>query len=111
LRETITILKMDHTGKEVWRYTGEFVEGTSERVTIKTVFRRDNVGLGYVVFRKGDYPYEHFYLNRWYNIFQLHDKDTHQIKGLYCNLARPTQWTNHATSQEDLALNLWICAG
>ncbi|GAB4475753.1 MAG: DUF402 domain-containing protein [Anaerolineae bacterium] len=105
---TITVIKLDHNGNEVWRYSGLLLERTPRRITIEAVFGRDDVDLGCVVFHRGDRLIEHFYSDRWYNVFELHDRDTGQLKGWYCNLARPAQITDDAIRQEDLALDLWV---
>ncbi len=105
---TITVIKLDHNGSEVWRYSGLLLARTPRRVTIEAFFGRDDVDLGCVVFRRGDRLIEHFYSDRWYNVFELHDRDTGQLKGWYCNLARPARLADDVIWQEDLALDVWI---
>ena len=37
----------------------------------------------------GDRFVEYFYNDRWYNIFAVHEGDSHELKGWYCNVCRP----------------------
>lgn len=104
----ITIIKRDHTGAEVIRYTGHLIERAVDRVTIRAVFQHDDVDLGFVTFRRGDWLIEHFYTARWYNVFELHSGEDGTLKGWYCNMARPARIDADVVSQDDLELDLWI---
>lgn len=104
----ITVFKLDHHGQEVWQYSGILVERTVNRVTIEAYFKRSDVDLGYVVFTQGDRLIEHFYSDRWYNVFELHAAADDRLKGWYCNFARPARLGEATIHQEDLALDLWV---
>jgi hypothetical protein len=67
------------------------------------------VDIGYLVFEPGDYLLEHFYRDRWYNVFALYQADD-QFKGWYCNLTRPAVFSAEAIESEDLALDLVVSA-
>jgi protein associated with RNAse G/E len=51
---------------------------------------------------------ETFYADRWYNVFEIHDGQTGELKGWYCNLARPARLEGSDLTQEDLALDLVV---
>ena len=96
----VTIIKNDHTGQEVWRYEGHILERTDSYVKLEAHFARTDVDLGYVTFRRGDRFVEHFYGDRWYNIFAVHDGDDDHLKGWYCNIARPADLGPDRIAQE-----------
>ncbi len=104
----ITIIKRDHNGGEVLRYMGDLIERSAVHVTIRAVFQHDDVDLGFVTFRRGDWLIEHFYTTRWYNVFELHSREDGALKGWYCNMARPAEVDGDVVSQDDLELDLWI---
>jgi predicted RNA-binding protein associated with RNAse of E/G family len=106
--EPITVIKNDHTGREVWRYRGVVLERSPTHVRLEATFNRDDVDLGYAVFRRGDRFVECFYADRWYNLFEVHDVDDDHLKGWYCNFTRPARLSAHEISADDLALDLYV---
>jgi hypothetical protein len=106
--EPITILKLDHTGAEVWRYEGKVLVRGESHIVIEAFFEREDMELGFTVFRTGDRFVESFFADRWYNIFEVHDRDTDVIKGWYCNLCRPARIEGNTIACEDLALDVWV---
>ncbi len=106
--DPITVIKADHAGREVWRYEGVVLERGEHHIRLEAPFNRDDMDLGYVVFRRGDRFVETFYSDRWYNIFEIHDVDSDAIKGWYCNCTRPARITKDRVVSEDLALDLWV---
>ena len=106
--QIITVIKNDHTGREVWRYEGTVLVRTSRRVRLEARFNRDDLVLDYITFRRGDRFIEEFYNDRWYNIFEVHDVTDDHLKGWYCNFTRPARLDEHTVSADDLALDLFI---
>jgi hypothetical protein len=104
----LSIIKNDHTGREVWRYEGVLLERHPNRVVLEARFNRDDMYLDYVVFRRGDRFVEQFYSDRWYNIFEIHDVSDDHVKGWYCNFARPARFADGVIESDDLALDLWV---
>jgi len=104
----VTVIKNDHTGHEVWRYEGHILERTDRYVKLEAHFNRDKVDLGYAVFRRGDRFVEHFYGDRWYNIFEVREKGDDHLKGWYCNIARPADLGLDCIVQDDLALDIFV---
>lgn len=105
---SLTVIKNDYTGKEVWRYDGVLIESHPNRVTLEARFNRDDQTLDYVVFRRGDRFVEQFYTDRWYNVFEIHDVGDDRLKGWYCNFARPAHIADGVITSDDLALDLWV---
>ncbi|MEO8607235.1 MAG: DUF402 domain-containing protein [Chloroflexota bacterium] len=104
----ITIHKNNHRGEPVWTYEGNVIERGDNYVCLRAYFDRKEANLGFVVFKRGDLFIEWFFSDRWYNIFQVHEGDSDQIKGWYCNITRPAYITEEAISADDLELDVWI---
>ena len=104
----ITIYKNNHRGEPVWQYEGNVIERGDNYVCLRAYFDRKIATLGFVVFNRGDLFIEWFFSDRWYNIFQVHEGDSDQIKGWYCNITRPAYITEDTISADDLELDVWI---
>jgi hypothetical protein len=61
-----------------------------------------------VVLKRGDRFVETYYDDRYYNVYEIFDRDNAQRKGWYCNLSRPAQIAMKTVSWVDLALDLWV---
>lgn len=111
MMEPINVLKRNLQGEETWRYTGLVLERSADFVRLEARFNRADMPFMGVVLKQNDRFVETFYTERWYNIFEIHDRDDDQIKGWYCNLCRPVIWdTPDTISYIDLALDLWVAA-
>ncbi len=53
---------------------------------------------------------ETYYSDRWYNINEIFDRDSHERKGWYCNVTRPAEIGKDSVSYVDLALDLLVFA-
>jgi hypothetical protein len=53
---------------------------------------------------------ETFYSDRWYNVFEIYDRDDGKFKGWYCNIGYPAVIEKDTVSYIDLALDLWVSA-
>jgi protein associated with RNAse G/E len=64
-----------------------------------------------ITLKRGDRFMETFYTDRWYNIFEIYDRDDGALKGWYCNVSRPALFEgDNCLSYVDLALDLWVAA-
>jgi predicted RNA-binding protein associated with RNAse of E/G family len=104
----ITVHKCNHLGEVVLSYEGQVMDSGTGWVCLQAPFSRPDVDLGYVVMRQGDLFTEWYYADRWYNIFQIADVDSAQLKGWYCNVTRPAQITDDTVSAEDLQLDVFV---
>ena len=104
----ITVHKLDHDGREVWQYPATVMERGPTCVRLEAFFNRDDMDLGYAVFKRGDRFVETFYSDRWYNVFAVYDRDDGALKGWYGNVTRPATITGDAVSSDDLALDVWV---
>jgi uncharacterized protein len=105
---TFIVFKLDHLGREVWQYPARVLSRDDSCIRLEAFFNRDDMDLGYTVFRRGDRFVETFYSDRWYNIFAVYDKDDGRLKGWYCNICRPAEISRDAVRCEDLVLDVWI---
>ena len=108
MTESIAVIKTDYAGREVWRYDGVILERSATHVTLEARFNRDDMDLGYVLFRRGDRFVEHFYSDRWYNVFEVYDGADGVLKGWYCNITRPARLAENEVRADDLALDLFV---
>jgi len=108
----IIVIKRDMEGDETWRYAGQILERGENFVRLEARFNREqDYPFQDTVLRVNDRFVETFYTDRWYNIFEIHDRDDDRIKGWYCNVGRPAVWEAADTiSYVDLALDLWVSA-
>jgi predicted RNA-binding protein associated with RNAse of E/G family len=105
----ITIIKRNASGKEVWHYTGTILKQQADKVVIEAYFLSPEQPFMGTILRTGDRFIETYYLDRWYNIFEIHDKDDDHLKGWYCNITRPARFESEGClAYEDLALDLWV---
>lgn len=105
---TITIEKRNHLGETVTTYPGEVLQRAENFVCLRAVFARSESDLGFVTFRRGDVFIEWFYNDRWYNIFQVHEGESAQIKGWYCNITRPALIDDNQVAADDLAVDVFV---
>jgi len=103
----ITIIKLDPTGAEKLRYTGTILARRAYGIVIEATWKQPDRDLGYIRFETGDRFVEHFYSNRWFNIFAIANKEGVH-KGWYCNIAEPARISTDTIAQVDLYLDVWI---
>ncbi|HET7011315.1 MAG TPA: DUF402 domain-containing protein [Anaerolineales bacterium] len=104
----IVVHKLDAHGRELWTYPGRLLHQIPGAVTLQAAFDREDTAFAGVQLRRGDRFVETFYIDRWYNVFEIHDVDTDELKMWYCNLARPARIENGHVYAEDLALDVVI---
>ena len=54
-------------------YHGELLADEPGHLLVHARWERPPADLGYVIFEPGDHFYEHYYTERWYNIFEIRD--------------------------------------
>lgn len=106
--DAILVHKLDHRGREVWRYPGTVIERTSSSLTLEAFFDRERQVIGGLILQPGDRFVETYFTDRWYNVFAVHDGRDGALKGWYCNIARPARIEPGGLFAEDLALDLII---
>ncbi len=104
----IVVYKLDEQGRVVWQYPAVVLLYKDHAIRLEAFFNREDLDLGFVLFKQGDRFVETFYNNRWYNVFAIYDRDNELLKGWYCNICRPAKISDTAVRCEDLALDVWV---
>ena len=108
MNDPIQVLKQNLAGEVTWQYEGRVLKREPNAVTLEAFFNRADMPFMDVILKENDRFVETFYSDRWYNIFEIHDRGDGQIKGWYCNIGRPAVIEDGSVSYVDLALDLWI---
>lgn len=106
----ITVLKRNLEGEVTWQYEGRVLQREANIVVLEAFFNRDDMPFMGVVLKRGDRFVETFYADRWYNVFEIYDRDDSKFKGWYCNIGFPAVIEKETVSYIDLALDLWVSA-
>ena len=88
-------------------YAGELLRDDGDHVLIHARWEHPRRDLGYVVFDTGDHFYEHYYTERWFNVFEVR-AESGRLKGWYCNVTRPARIAGDLITSEDLELDLFV---
>ena len=105
---SVTVRKLDAEGAEVFRYSGQIIRRTDTSLVLEAIFDMEEREFHGLIFRRGDRFVETHYSDRWYNVLAVHDVDTGDLKGWYCNISRPAIINGATVSAEDLALDLVV---
>jgi predicted RNA-binding protein associated with RNAse of E/G family len=107
----VTVHKLDEQGRQVWEYSGTIMERGTDFLTLEARFDRKPMVLAGLKLERHSRFVETFYVNRWYNVFRVHSPGGNELRGWYCNLARPARLEATDIYQEDLALDLIVLPG
>jgi len=105
IENPILVIKRDHMGREVWQYQGTIRQKTEKGVLIAAIFNAKDHAYG---FNRGDEFLEVYPFGKWFNIYEIHDKNSGKLKCWYCNITRPVQLNDGTLSYDDLALDLLV---
>jgi uncharacterized protein len=109
MNQLVTVIKRNLVGQEVIRYTGLVLQRRADAIILKANFNRPDMLLMNTVLKLGDRFIETYYTDRWYNIFEIHDRQDDHLKGWYCNIGMPAQVDDeNQVSYVDLVLDLWV---
>ena len=106
----IKVQKKNSAGAVTYQYEGDLIARDENSITLEALFDRADMPFQDVVFKTGDRFVEYYYADRWYNIFEIYDRDDGQVKGWYCNVGKPAVIEDGVVSYVDLALDLWVSA-
>ena len=106
--DNVVVRKINLQRAEVWRYSGRMLEQGDNYVLIEANFNRDDAVYHGVLFGRGDPFVEIYYTDRWYNIFEVHDREDGRIKCWYCNVTMPAERQGSEIAYVDLALDLFV---
>lgn len=106
----VVVIKLDVQRKERWRYSGQILKQEPGMVLLEAYFNRDDADFHGMPFKRGDRFLEVYFADRWYNIFEIYDRDDGLLKGWYCNVTRPAVFEAGVVRYVDLALDLLVFA-
>lgn len=106
----ITVLKKNPAGEVTWQYEGTVLRREPHTIILEALFNRPDTPFMGIVLKENDRFVETFYSDRWYNIFEIYDRDDGKVKGWYCNIGKPAVIEDGVVSYVDLALDLWVSA-
>lgn len=104
----LKVQKKNPEGEVTYEYEGVLLNHDGNSITLEALFDREDRPFMDVVLKKGDRFVEFYYSDRWYNIFEIYDRDDGEIKGWYCNVGMPAEFDDEVVSYVDLALDLWV---
>lgn len=104
----VTVLKKNLAGEVTWQYDGVVLRREPNFVVLEALFNRPDTPFMDIVLKENDRFVETFYSDRWYNIFEIYDRDDGRVKGWYCNIGKPAVIEDGVVSYVDLALDLWV---
>ena len=102
------ILKKNLAGEVMWQYEGVELSRDENSITIEALFNRDDLPFQDIVLKRNDRFVEMFYTDKWFNVFEIYDRDDGKLKGWYCNITKPAVIEDGSVSFVDLALDLWV---
>ncbi len=104
----ITVIKRNINGQETWRYQGKILHQDGNKFVLEAFFDREDSTFHGMPLHKGDRFVEIYYLDRWYNVFEIHARDDDSLRGWYCNIGQPAILEGSVLSYVDLALDLLV---
>jgi hypothetical protein len=104
----IVVIKMNPAREEVWRYSGRVLKRANDGILLEAFFNRPDRPFHGIVMCQGDRFVEKYFFGRWYNIYEIHDRDDDRIKGWYCNVTEPAEMIEGQITYVDLALDLLV---
>jgi hypothetical protein len=108
MKNPVTIIKNDHHGNEVWRYPGEVLKKTDNGLIAEAFFNRSDFEFNGLLLKENDRFLELYLYDKWFNIYEIFDRDTSILKAWYCNITRPVRLEADNLYYDDLALDLLV---
>ncbi len=105
---TVVARKYDGSIRRTWKAA---IVSKSETLIIAVGrFDRDvsHQDLGKI--KKGTVSFEHFWLDRWYNVFRFHEPDG-TLRNYYCNIAMPAVLNGGELAFVDLDIDVVVWPG
>ena len=106
--QRIEVQKKNLADEVTWKYDGMILHREDNTIVLEALFNRPDTPFMDIVLKENDRFVETFYNDRWYNIFEIYDRDDGKIKGWYCNVGMPAVFEDDVVSYVDLALDLWV---
>jgi len=106
--DNVVVVKQNTEHVETWRYEGKILKQKPNMVLLEAYFNRSDLPFHGIVLKRNDHFLELYFTDRWYNIFEIHDRDDDRLKGWYCNVTLPANREDGKITYVDLALDLLV---
>jgi protein associated with RNAse G/E len=108
INSDVTIIKNNHNSIEVWRYAGKIIAESPKGIIAEAYFNRTDFEFNGILLKEGDHFLELYLFGKWFNIFEIYDRDSGLFKAWYCNITRPVCLAGNTVLYDDLALDLLV---
>ena len=108
INSDVTIIKNNQKGEEVWRYAGKIFAETPKGIIAEAFFNRFDLEFNGITLKEGDRFLELYLFGKWFNIYEIYDRDDELLKAWYCNITRPVRIMGQEIHYDDLALDLLV---
>jgi len=108
INSDVIIIKNNHKGEEVWRYGGKIIAETTKGIIAEAFFNRSDLEFNGITLKEGDRFKELYLFGKWFNIYEIYDRDNDVLKAWYCNITRPVRILGQEVHYDDLALDLLV---
>ena len=108
INSDVSIIKNNHKGEEVWRYAGKIIAETPRGMIAEAFFNRSDLEFNGITLKEGDRFMELYLFGKWFNIYEIYDRDNGLLKAWYCNITRPVRILGDEIHYDDLALDLLV---
>lgn len=105
--DAMVVRKILYDGTPSYTWEGTLTVCTENLLVIEATFKRGPRDFGYMILEPGDLFVEFYYLDQWFNVFQIFNTQG-ELKGWYCNIGRPPELTEGELHYVDLALDLFV---
>ncbi|KXK11037.1 MAG: hypothetical protein UZ14_CFX002003005 [Chloroflexi bacterium OLB14] len=100
----------NHKDEVTWEYEGNLISRDKNSAVVEALFNRDDLPFQEIILKRNDRFVETFFTDKWFNIFEIYDRDDGKLKGWYCNVTKPAEISDDEIAYADLILDLWISA-
>ena len=104
---SITVNSRKYDGRIRRSWTGGLVSDADRHIVLVGRFELDVEHSDLGLIREGTVSFEHFWLDRWYNVFRFHEPDG-ALKSWYCNIAMPPIFHNDVIDYVDLDIDVLV---
>lgn len=108
MNQDVVVVKLNLQREETWRYDGRVLKTSPNSLLIEAFFNRKDLPFHGITLKQDDRFVERYFSDRWYNIFEIHDREDDRLKGWYCNISRPAEFSPGKIAYVDLALDLLV---
>ena len=107
--QDITVKLLKPAKGQTITYQGQLLLQEANHLLVHARWTHDSLHYDYVSYEYGDHFFEHYYLDKWFNIFEFRSPEG-RLKGWYCNVTKPATLSGSVISSEDLELDLFVSA-